>query len=254
MSWNPQQYLRFGGERLRPAHDLVARVPLDAPRHVVDLGCGPGNVTAILRERWPHAHLIGVVNSAAMLERARVALPDVTWTLADLAQWAPEAPVDLLLSNAALHWLDDHPSLFPRLVRHLLPGGVLAVQMPAAHQAPSHQIGYDLAESARWRDRLQPLVRREPILEPEAYYAILRPHVTSVEIWSTEYLQALTGDNPVAEFTKGSFVGIWLSALPDEDARAFEAEYRQLIAAAYPKTSDGVTLFPFRRLFLIARR
>jgi len=158
------------------------------------------------------------------------------------------------LSNAALHWLDDHPSLFPRLVRHLLPGGVLAVQMPAAHQAPSHQIGYDLAESARWRDRLQPLVRREPILEPEAYYAILRPHVTSVEIWSTEYLQALTGDNPVAEFTKGSFVGIWLSALPDEDARAFEAEYRQLIAAAYPKTSDGVTLFPFRRLFLIARR
>jgi len=254
MSWNPQQYLKFGGERLRPAHDLVARVPLDAPRHVVDLGCGPGNVTAILRERWPHAHLVGVDNSTAMLERARVALPDVTWTLADLAQWAPEAPVDLLLSNAALHWLDDHPSLFPRLVRHLTPGGVLAVQMPAAHQAPSHQIGYDLAESARWRDRLQPLVRRQPILELEAYYAILRPHVSSVEIWSTEYLQALTGDNPVAEFTKGSFIGVWLSALADQDARAFEAEYRQLIAAAYPKTSDGVTLFPFQRLFLIARR
>ena len=254
MTWNPQQYLKFGGERLRPAHDLLARVPLEAPRHIADLGCGTGSVTALVRERWPHAHLVGVDNSAAMLERARAALPDVSWKLADLAQWSPEAPVDLLVSNAALHWLDDHPALFPRLVSHLTPGGMLAVQMPASHDAPSHQIGYQLAESKRWRDRLQALVRRRPVLDPDAYYAILRPHVASLDLWSTEYVHVLTGDHPVAEFTKGSFVGVWLAALPEDEARAFEAEYRRLVAGAYPKTRDGVTLFPFRRLFIVAQR
>lgn len=254
MTWDPQQYLKFGGERLLPAHDLLARVTLEAPRHIVDLGCGTGTVTALLRERWPHAHLVGVDNSAAMLERARTALPDVSWKLADLAQWSPEAPVDLLVSNAALHWLDDHPALFPRLVSHLTPGGVLAVQMPAQHGAPSHQIGYQLAESERWRDRLQGRVRRRPVLDPEAYYGILRSHAASLELWSTEYVQALRGPNPVAEFTKGSFVGVWLSALSADEARDFEAEYRSAIAAAYPPQADGVTLFPFRRLFIVAQR
>ena len=254
MSWNPQQYLKFGSERLRPALDLIARVRLEAPRHVVDLGCGTGNVMSLLRERWPHAHLVGVDNSEPMLERARATLPDATWKLADLAAWAPEAPVDLIVSNAALHWLDDHPALFPRLVSYLAYGGVLAVQMPAQHRAPSHTIGYDLAESARWHDRLQPLVRREPILQPAPNNGILRPHVSSLELWSTEYLQVLSGENPVAEFTKGSFVGVWLAALAEDEARTFEAEYRRSIAAAYPKTPEGATLFPFRRFFLIAQR
>jgi trans-aconitate 2-methyltransferase len=155
----------------------------------------------------------------------------------------------LLVSNAALHWLDDHAVLFPRLVSHLTSGGVLAVQMPAQHLAPSHRIGYDLTERPRWRDALQGLVRRRPILEPEDYYSILRPLASSLDLWSTEYMQALTGENPVAEFTKGSFVGVWLSAMPADDARAFEAEYRDAIAAAYPKRADGVTLFPVPPLF-----
>ena len=154
MGWNPQQYLKFGGERLRPAHDLLARVRLEAPQHIVDLGCGTGTVTALLCARWPDAQIIGVDNSEQMLERARTALPNVVWKLDDLAIWASAGPVDLIVSNAALHWLDDHATLFPRLLSHLDPGGVLAVQMPAQHDAPSHQIGYDLAESARWRDRL----------------------------------------------------------------------------------------------------
>jgi len=254
MAWNPQQYLKFGGERLRPAHDLLARVTLETPRQIVDLGCGTGTVTALLRARWPGAQIVGVDNSQAMLERARATLPDIAWELDDLAKWKAAEPVDLLVSNAALHWLDDHTTLFPRLLSNLRPGGVLAVQMPAQHNAPSHQIGYDLAESARWRDRLQGLVRRRPILEPREYYSLLRPQVSSLDLWITEYVQTLTGDNPVVEFTKGSFVGAWLSALPADEARDFEADYRQQIAAAYPACSDGVTLFPFRRFFLIAQR
>ena len=254
MTWNPQQYLKFGGERLRPAHDLLARITIEEPRHIVDLGCGTGTVTALLRARWPEASIVGVDNSESMLERARSVLPDVGWEFADLARWAPATPPDLLVSNAALHWLDDHATLFPRLLSHLRPDGVLAVQMPAQHAAPSHQLGYALAESARWRDRLRDLVRRRPILDPHEYYSLLRPRVSSLDMWFIEYVQVLTGDNPVAEFTKGSFVGAWLSALPDEEAREFESEYRQQIASAYPARDDGVTLFPFRRFFLIAKR
>ena len=254
MTWDPRQYLKFGGERLRPAQDLLARVALDAPRYIVDLGCGTGAVTALIRARWPGAQIAGVDNSRPMLERARTAVADAAWEFADLAKWTPAAPPDLLVSNAALHWLDDHATLFPRLMSHLRPGGVLAVQMPAQHAAPSHQIGYALAESGRWRDRLQGLVRRRPILDAHEYYSLLRPHASSLDLWFIEYVQALAGDNPVAEFTKGSFVGAWLSALSGEEARDFEAEYRRQIAAAYPACDDGVTLFPFRRFFLIAQR
>lgn len=254
MAWNPEQYLKFGGERLRPAHDLLARVPLEAPRHIVDLGCGTGTVTALLRARWPEATIVGVDNSSAMLERARAALQDVLWKLDDLAQWAPAGPVDLIVSNAALHWLDDHATLFPRLLSYLQPNGVLAVQMPAQQAAPSHRIGYDLARSPPWRDRLQPLLRERAILEAHEYYALLRPGLASLDLWFIEYVQALSGDNPVAEFTKGSFIGAWLSTLRADQARDFEVAYRQRIAAAYPPLADGVTLFPFRRFFLIAQR
>jgi len=254
MSWNPGQYLKFGGERLRPAHDLLARVLLEAPRTIADLGCGTGTVTALIRERWPQARITGVDNSPQMLERARAALPDVVWEAADLSQWTPAGPIDVIISNAALHWLDDHAALFPRLISHLAKGGVLAVQMPAQHTAPSHLVGYDLAESARYRHTLEGMVRRRPVLDPVAYYDILRPHIRSLDLWSVEYVQMLTGDNPVAEFTKGSFVGVWLAALASDDARDFEAEYRARIAAAYPKRQDGVTLFPFRRFFIVACR
>jgi len=254
LAWDPRQYLKFGGERLRPAQDLLGRVALEHPRDIVDLGCGTGTVTALIRARWPDAHVRGVDNSQSMLERARAAVPGVTWETADLATWAPAAPVDLLVSNAALHWLGDHAMLFPRLVSHLNADGMLAVQMPAQEAAPSHRIGHTLAENERWRSRLQGLVRRRPLLEPDEYYSLLRPNVSALDMWFTEYVQALGGDNPVAEFAKGSFVGVWLSALPGDDARDFEAEYRRQIAAAYPPRADGVTLFPFRRFFLIARR
>jgi trans-aconitate 2-methyltransferase len=254
MAWDPAQYLSFADHRLRPALDLLQRVPVEHPATVVDLGCGAGNVTRVLRRRWPDAHLVGVDDSAAMLARARVEAPDVEWRLADARTWRPTSPVDVLYSNAALHWLDDHATLFPALVAALAPGGVLAVQMPRNFTAPSHALLYETVHDGPWRDRLTPLVRPTPTQAPELYLDVLAPHVATLDVWETTYFQILTGENPVAEFVKGSALAPFLDALAGDERQVFEADYRARIAGAYPRRADGTTYFPFRRLFMVARR
>ena len=219
-----------------------------------DLGCGAGNVTRFLAERWPHAALTGVDGSASMLAAARAAAPSLTWTQADLSTWRAAPPADVLFSNAALHWLDDHTSLFPRLVGDLAPGGALAVQMPRNHGAPSHVEMVAAAEAGPWRERLRPALRARPVAEPAVYHGILSPHVSSLDIWETEYLHALEGENPVVEWTRGSALKPLLDALPEPDRSRFEAEYAARIARAYPRRADGRTLLPFRRLFIVAVR
>ncbi len=253
MTWDPGQYLTFGDHRLRPALDLLQRVPLERPDRVVDLGCGAGNVTAVLRRRWPEAQVTGVDSSAAMLARARAADPAVDWQLGDLLDWRPEGPVDLIYSNAALHWLDDHAALFPRLASLVAPGGVLAVQMPRNFSEPSHTSIYDTVRAGAWRPRLEPLIRTEPTKPAEHYREFLLPHVHSLDIWETVYLQVLSGDNPVAEFVKGSWLTQFLDALEGAERSAFEAAYRERVRPAYPPGLDGKTLFPFRRLFIVAQ-
>jgi trans-aconitate 2-methyltransferase len=252
--WDPAKYLEFAGPRLRPALDLLARVPLAAPAIVYDLGCGAGNVTRLLAERWPLAALTGVDGSSAMLAEARRAAPAVTWVQADLASWRAPHPADLLFSNAALHWLDGHQDLLPRLVADLAPGGALAVQMPRNHGAPSHTEMVAAVEAGPWRGRLRPAVRARPVAEPAAYHDILHPHVSTLDIWETEYLHALEGDNPVVEWTRGSALKPLLDALEEPERSAFLAEYAARIARAYPRRPDGLTLLPFRRLFIVARR
>lgn len=252
--WDPAQYLRFAGPRLQPALDLLARIPLAAPAAVYDLGCGAGNVTRLLRERWPDARVTGVDGSPAMLEAAARAAPGVRFIQADLAAWAPPAPADLIFSNAALHWLDDHATLLPRLLGRLVPGGLLAVQMPRNHGAPSHTEMVGAAEAGPWRVRLLPLLRRAPVAGPAVYYDILAPHAGRLEIWETEYLHALEGDNPVVEWTRGSALKPLLDALEPPEREAFLADYAGRMAAAYPRRPDGRTLFPFRRLFILADR
>ena len=252
--WDPTQYLAFQSERMRPALDLLARVPLEAPGTIVDLGCGAGNVTAALQARWPEARITGVDGSPDMLERARAALPGVEWLEADLNGWAPDAPTDLIYSNAALHWLEDHASLFPRLIGLLSPDGVLAAQMPRNWFAPSHTLITEVVHDGPWRKTLEPLLRPNPTGAPQDYYDILAPITHSLDIWETEYCQILEGENPVAEFVKGSQLKRFLDAL-DEGCRAeFWQHYCQRISAAYPKRGDGKTLFPFRRIFIVAGR
>lgn len=254
LTWNPTQYLKFAQPRLRPALDLLARLDLDAPRLACDLGCGTGEHTRMLAARWPAARVVGVDASAQMLERARAAAPGIEWMQADLNAWAPPGAPDLIYSNAALHWLGDHDTLFPALFRALAPGGLLAVQMPRNFLAPSHTAIGDTVNAGVWRERLAPLLRPVPVAEPARYFDLLAPHAAAIDIWETEYLQVLTGTDPVKEWTKGTWLAPFLEALQGEEREAFERDYAARVRQAYPPRADGRTLFPFRRLFIVARK
>jgi trans-aconitate 2-methyltransferase len=252
--WDPAKYLEFADHRLRPALDLLARVPAASPAVVHDLGCGAGNVTRLLRERWPGGAVTGVDRSAAMLAAARAVAPEVTWVQGDIGAWRGPRPADVVFSNAALHWLDNHPALFPRLVDGLTSGGVLAVQMPRNHGAASHTEMVAAAEAGPWRERLRPVLRARPVAEPAVYYDLLASRVSRLDIWETEYLHVLEGHNPVVEWTRGSALKPLLDALEEPERSGFLAEYSARIARAYPRRTDGRTLLPFRRLFIVAVR
>lgn len=252
MAWDPSQYLRFADQRRRPALDLLARIAADAPRRVYDLGCGPGNVTKLLAQRWPMARVTGVDSSAAMLERARAEQPAIAWQQADLATWQPEAPADVLYSNAAIHWLDHHETLIPRLFDALAPGGTLAIQMPRNHASPSHTGMAEAARSGPWRARLEPVLRESPVGPPAFYFDLLARSGVRADIWEVEYLQPLEGEDAVVEWTKGTALRPLLDALDEPERGRFLADYKARMRAAYPRRADGITLFLFRRLFIVA--
>jgi trans-aconitate 2-methyltransferase len=254
MSWSPDQYLKFSQPRLRPAMDLLARVPSGEPRCVYDLGCGAGNVTAALVARWPRASITGVDSSAAMLAQAARVLPQVRWVHHGLADWQADAPADVIYSNAALHWLPNHQQLFPALVGALSPGGVLAIQMPRNFSAPSHTLIDATARDGPWLAKLEALLGATPVADPQYYYNLLAPLASGLDIWESEYLQVLSGEDPVKEWTKGTWLMQFLDPLEPTERTAFEAEYARRLRAAYPRLADGTTLFPFRRLFIVLQR
>ena len=254
MSWDPTQYLKFAGERLRPALDLLARIPAAAPETVVDLGCGTGNLMPLFLQRWPQAKLTGVDNSPEMLARARADHPHASFIQADVGTWRPQQPVDVLYSNASLHWVEGHEVLIPALLAAVKSGGWLAIQMPHNFAAPSHTCIIDAIEQGPWRARLEPYLRRRPVAEPQRYWQLLQDKAAGLEIWETQYLQVLKGENPVAEFVKGSWLRQFLDRLQEPDRSAFEADYRARVRSAYPAEASGHTLFPFRRLFIVAQR
>ncbi len=254
MTWNPERYLAFDGHRTRPAVDLLARIALPAPAQVADLGCGPGNSTALLVARWPEADVIGLDSSSEMLAEARASGVRARWAEADIAGWMPDAPVDVVFANAALQWLPDHARLLPRLFDQVAPGGVLAIQMPRNFSAPSHVLLREVAAKAPWARRLRPRLPEEPVGAPAWYYDLLAPRAASINIWETEYLQILDGEDPVLAWTQSTALRPVQAALEEDELRTFEADYRQRLRAAYPKRPDGRTLFPFRRLFIVACR
>jgi trans-aconitate 2-methyltransferase len=250
--WDPAQYLRYESERLRPALDLLARIPLPAPAEIVDLGCGAGNVTAILAERYPQAQVSGVDNSEAMLAKAALSAPGCRFEAADLAVWQPHVAPDLIYSNAALHWIANHAALFPRLLAALRPGGVLAVQMPAMHAMPLRALQDKVAAQGPWAERLHEVPSARPILEPTTYWDVLRPHCTALEMWETTYLHALRGENAIVEWASGTSLRPYLDRLDPAAQTAFKTAYAEALAPHYPPRGDGTTLLPFRRLFIIA--
>ncbi len=251
MIWNPAQYLKFSQPRLQPAIDLLARISGCEPARIYDLGCGAGDATRLLARRWPRASIVGVDNSPAMLAQAALQQPGVRWMQCHLGDWHADQPADLIYSNAALHWLPDHRQLLPALVRSLAPEGVLALQMPRNFGAPSHTLIAETVRSGPWRSKLEDLLRPTPVAVPEFYYALLAPLAGGIEIWETEYLHVLSGDDPVKEWTKGSWLAQFIERLDVAEAGRFEQDYARRLRSAYPHRADGTTLFPFRRLFIV---
>lgn len=251
-TWDDAQYLKFGDQRTRAARDLLARVPLADAKVVIDLGCGPGNSTALLHERWPAARITGVDSSPQMLARARQDAPDLQWVCADAASFQPERPADLLFANALFHWVPDHPTLFPALIGRLAPGGALAVQMPHSFDEPSHRLMRE-THAQLFPDRPPP-AGAAPVGDAAFYYDLLAPRVTALDVWRTTYEHVMADGGAIVEWVKGTGLRPFLDDLTADEGAAFLAAYRRAIDAAYPARSDGKRLFSFPRLFLVAIR
>ena len=254
MSWNPEQYLKFADHRLRPALDLLARIPVENPETVVDLGCGPGNITEWLKKRWGSARITGVDSSVEMLAAARQRWPDMRWEKADIGEWLPKTPAQVIYSNAALQWLDNHRSLFARLYGALAPGGVLAVQMPKNFDQPSHVLMRAAAQEGPWRERLASHLRPSPVADSRDYWRMLEPLGAEIDIWECDYLQPLSGEDAVLQWVLGSALRPLLAALDEGEKEGFLADYGVRLRQAYPMESNGTTLFPFRRVFILASK
>jgi trans-aconitate 2-methyltransferase len=254
-AWDPSRYLQFERERTQPCRDLVARIEGAGFREIVDLGCGPGTSTAVLRARWPDAGVTGVDRSREMLEVARRSDPNVRWTEGDIATWTWDREFDLVFSNAALHWVPGHAQLFPRLFGRLNAGGVLACQMPANSDAPYQSAAARVQDRREWRAFPAPPLAGTETGSPEFYYDLLAPSARRIDVWDTRYLHVLDGPGAVVDWTVGTGMRPWLAVLPDDAHRArFLAAYRTEIERAYPPQPDGKVLFPFLRRFLIAYR
>ena len=253
--WNAALYRRFEAERTRPARDLLDRVALAAPRLVVDLGCGPGNSTALLVDRFPHAEVAGLDTSDAMLADARARLPACRFTKADIAAWRPERPPDLVYANAALQWVGDHEHLIPRLFAALAPGGVLAFQMPDNRDEDSHRLMREVASLPPWSAHLGgAAASRTKILPLAAYYDLLAPSADGVDAWRTAYQHPLASADAIVDWVSATGLRPFVDPLPDAARAGFLAEYGRRIGEAYPPRADGKRLLAFPRLFVVARK
>jgi trans-aconitate 2-methyltransferase len=251
--WNAALYLRFADERTRPARELLARVPEGAVAHAVDLGCGPGNSTELLTERFPGAAVLGLDTSPDMLGTARGRLPAARFEIGDIAAFRAERPVDLLFANAALQWVPDHESLLPALLGELAPGGTLAVQMPDNLEEPSHRLMREVAADLRFAAAIgDAAALRTRILSTNAYYDILAPRSRSVDIWLTTYHHVMAGPDAIVEWLRATGLKVFLDPLDEAGRRDFVEAYTDRVARAYPPRADGKLLFPFPRLFLVA--
>ncbi len=252
--WHPDQYLRFEAYRTLAARDLLARVADGRAAAIVDLGCGPGNSTALLHARWPDAVIHGVDHSPAMLERARATDLPVTWVHADLQAWEPRERVDLLFANAALQWVPGHVRHLPRWMGHLHENGTLAFQVPAVHDQPAAEVYRRCALRPRWRDHPAP-DERTTVATPGHYHEALSAHSRKIEIWETVYHHQLAGPEEMTAWYASTGLRPFLATLPDDESRqVFLAELTEAYRRAFPSQADGTVLFPFRRLFVVAVR
>jgi len=257
-TWNADQYLRFADERTRPCRDLAERISVTPVRRAIDLGCGPGNSTIVLAERWPEAELTGLDSSVDMIDAARQAGQSARWIVGDITTWAEgdDGLYDVVFSNAALQWVENHAEVLGRLMTHVAAGGALAVQMPGNYDGIAHRLMRELAASSAWRDRFpSDGVREWHVHDAPYYYDALAPHAERVDLWETEYVHVLPGPQAIVDWYKGTGLRPFLQALPTEaDRERFAADYLEQIRPAYASRTDGRVLFPFRRIFMVAYR
>jgi trans-aconitate 2-methyltransferase len=255
MPWSASQYLKFEDERTRPVRDLIAAIPTAEASRALDLGCGPGNSTEVLRARYPTAFLTGIDSAEDMVRAARARLPSVSFERADIATWQTPGPWDVILANAVLHWVPAHALLLPRLVEALSSGGSLAVQMPDNLAEPSHVLMQQVAIEGPWAPKLAGAQGERSQIAPAAwYYSLLRPQCARVDVWRTTYHHPLAGIDAVVEWFKGSGLRPFLSPLDEEDRSEYLQRYRAALARAYPMQADGSVLLQFPRLFFVATR
>ena len=255
--WDPNLYLQFSTQRARPATDLIAQITLENPQSIVDLGCGTGNSTEQLDRRWPQAQLTGVDNSQEMLAQARTSHPGWKWVDSSVEAWAADSALDLVFSNACLHWVADHGKLFPRLLSYVAPGGALAVQMPNSQHLPAHALMKEVANdrNAPWAGILADASETYHVQPPAYYYDALRTMASRVNIWQTEYLQIMDGPQAILDWVRSTAMRRYTLPLPnDAMRRAFEQRCLERFREAYPANDQGKSLFPYRRMFIIAYR
>jgi trans-aconitate 2-methyltransferase len=250
-TWDPERYLTYADQRGRPFVELLARIGAAEPATVVDLGCGPGNLTALLVERWPDARVVGLDSSAEMVERARATTPAVEFEVGDLRRWVSEPQrVEVLVSNATLQWVPGHLELLPALVGCVAPGGWLAFQVPGNFEEPSHTIRRDLAAEAPYDVHTRG-VAVPTSHDPADYLEALQRLGCQVDAWETTYLHVLEGEDPVFTWVSGTGARPTLQALPGDLRPGFEEEFKRRLRAAYP-ARDGRVVLPFRRVFAVA--
>lgn len=253
--WNASHYLRYGSERTRAAADLVARINLDAPRNIADLGCGPGNSTSLLWQRWPESTVLGIDNSPEMIDAARTAFSERQWLLCDVGNWNPHHSFDLVYSNAALQWLPNHDELLRGLFERVIEGGALAFQIPSSTYAAVRELIFDISRNSQWDARMSKPRSILTMESPAFYYDTLVSDAVSLDLWETEYMHVLESKSAIVDWIASTGLRPFLDALDTDVERvAFTKELQQRVEKTYNVQSDGRVLFPFRRTFVIAYR
>ena len=254
-TWDADLYLQFASERTQPSLDLIVRTNVSSPARIIDLGCGPGNSTQILRHRWPKADITGLDSSVEMIAAASQAYPTEKWVLADAATWKTDAPLDVVFSNATLQWLPDHARLFPHLMAQVAPAGALAIQIPAHYKSPLHQVTLEVAKDSSWCDRMEAPRNALTEEQPSFYYDVLQPLASRLDIWETEYYHLMDSPQAIVDWFRGTGLRPFLEMLETEEQKQrFQQMLLDGYTQAYPRQKDGRVLFPFRRLFMVAYR